>query len=496
MRRIIFILLLIPAVLVSQDAVKIRLAVVPFDDTLTSAGELEKNGSSAAYMIEAVFKKNELFSLRERDAIQNYIVSMEKVQLGIANPEFLKADPSSLKIDFLTVGTVSKLNGKYEIDVRTVGIDDMTIIHANGATADNLAAAAGDIQWYIEKQFNNSYLKERQTEEDKPVVTVFKFRDYGENAGRAGYGGTFAEILNSQIGTFNSMSTIERKYSKALVNEKVLEMSGIIENDNSDSNFRAKGIQYKVEGDIRIFNNVITLNYRIVNTNGNSVVYIGSRDIASSGGLRPAAWAISNTIDDVLNNKTGSLNITSTPNDAAVYVDGRYEGKAPLLLSLARGTHKIEAKLDGYAPYSGDVDLKGKQTNSYNITMKGVSLKVFDTATAFEQKKNWSGAVTAYGDIVKAYPGTSIGNQAAYRKGHIEMQYLKNYTAAKATFAALVAEYPETFIRAEAYYGLMKVNELSGDAQKTAELRDYILRNYGETNAADEITGANVLEDD
>ncbi|MCL1833429.1 MAG: PEGA domain-containing protein, partial [Leptospirales bacterium] len=305
-----------------------------------------------------------------------------------------------------------------------------------------------------------------------------------------------AEILNSQMGTYGSLSVIERKYSKSLVNEKVLEMAGVIENNNSNSDFSLRGIQYKVEGDIRVFNDMCTLNYRIVSTGKDGrVVHIGSIDISSAASLRVAAWTVSNIIDDVLNNKTGSLSITSVPNGAEVHIDGRFQGKAPLLLSLSSGSHKIEAKLDGYAPYEATVDVKAKTVLSHAITMKVVSMQGFYTAMGLESQRNWAGAVAAYDDIIKAYRGTSIANQSAYRKGHIEMEFLKNYEAATKTFTDLVNEYPDTFIRAEAYYGLLKVNESTGNTQKALELRNYILNNYGETNAAYMVRGDIRLEE-
>ena len=480
---IILLLLLIPFILVSQDQT-IRLAVIPFDDTLTVDSESEKTGSEAAYTMESVFKKNDSFTLRERNAIQDYIAGLERVQLGLADPESFKGNPAALKVDFLTVGTVSKLHGKYEVDVRTVGINDMIIIHASGASGGSLSEALGNIQWDVQKRFNQEYISGRtEEEEEKPVITVYKFRD----SGPAGYGGTFAEILNSQMGTYGSLSVIERKYSKSLVNEKILEMAGVIENNNSDSSFSLKGIQYKVEGDIRVFNDMCTLNYRIIGTGNNRVVHMGSIDISSAASLRLAAWTVSNTIDDVLNNKTGSLNITSNPKGAEIFIDDSFKGKAPLLISLAKGAHKIEAKLEGYSPYDGTADVKAKAISSHAITMKSVSMQGFYNAMALESKKDWVGAVAAYNDIITAYRSTSIANQSAYRKGHIEMEYLKDYGAAAKTFTNLVNEYPDTFIRAEAYYGLMKLNETTGNSQKASELRDYILNNYGETNAADMI---------
>jgi TolA-binding protein/TolB-like protein len=417
-------------------------------------------------------------------------VSLEKVQLGLTSPESMKGDPAVLKVDYLTVGTVSKLRGKYEVDVRTVSINDMVIVHSCGASGATLSEAIGDVNWYVKNRFNQAYVKERSEDEEKPVITIFKFKDFIVS----GYGGTFAEILNSQIGTFGSLSVVERKYSKALVSEKVLEMAGVIENDNSGASFNVKGIQYKVEGDIRVFADMVTLNYRIIATGSNAIVHIGSIDISSPSALRTAAWSISNIIEDVLNNRAGSLTVNSVPNEVEVYIDGSYQGKTPLTLSLSSGTHRIEAKLEGYAPYLGNVDVKAKSVTVHPVTMKGVSLKVFDTALDFERKKNWSGAIASYADIIKAYKGTSTANQSAYRKGHIEMQHLQDYRAAMKTFNDLVNEYPDTFIRAEAYYGLMKVNEGLGDSQKALELRDYILNNYGETNAADEIRGINTLE--
>ncbi|NCU27982.1 hypothetical protein EOM86_14895, partial [Candidatus Nomurabacteria bacterium] len=253
---IICVLLLLPVLLLSQDqtASQIKVAVVSFDDSVTSDSEKEKCGDKAASMIESLFKSIDRFYVRDRNAIQSYISSLEKVQLGAMSPEAMKGDPASLKVDYLTVGTVSKIDGRYEVDARTVSIDNMIIVHSHGAGSASLNDAAGDIEWYIKEKFNQDYIKERQSDdEERPTVTVFRFRDTNDKAGKSGYAGSFAEILNSQLGTFVSISAIERKYSKALINEKILEMAGVIENDDSGKNYKDKGIQFKVEGDIRVF---------------------------------------------------------------------------------------------------------------------------------------------------------------------------------------------------------------------------------------------------
>jgi len=482
---------LFPAVLLSQDSGndknKIRLAVAEFDDTLTRTAEQENCAESVSEMIEESFEKNESFYVREQYAIKSYLETLAQVQAGALKPEAMKGDPASLKIDYLTVGTVSKIDGRYEVDARTVGINNMLIVHSHGSSSQNLNEAVKDIEWYIKEKFNSDYVKERQADdEEKATVTVFKFRDFNERAGKAGYGGTFAEILNSQMGTFLSIATVERKYSKALINEKILEMAGVIENDESDGRFRDKGIQYKVEGDIRVFSDVICINYKMFDTSDNSLVFMGSKDIASSAGLRPVAWSISNTVEDVLNNRLGTLKLTATPLEAEIYIDGKKEGKAPAQIAVLRGNHKLMVKMDGYVPFKADIEIQSKKVLEQQIVLKEVPYKIFQNAMNFERKRDWAGAIAAYTEFIKEYEDTKEADGAFYRKGHLEMMYMKNYQNALNTFESLVKRYPDAIIRAEGYYGMMRAYEFMGNRQKASEIKGYILTNYSETNAAEE----------
>jgi TolB-like protein len=53
---------------------------------------------------------------------------------------------------------------------------------------------------------------------------------------------------------------------------EILEMAGVIENDDSGKSFSDKGFQYKVEGDIRVFSDMITVNYRVYETASGALV--------------------------------------------------------------------------------------------------------------------------------------------------------------------------------------------------------------------------------
>jgi len=66
----------------------------------------------------------------------------------------------------------------------------------------------------------------------------------------------------------------------------------------------------------------------------------------------------------------GYLNVYSNPTDADVYVDGYYEGKTPLHLTLTPGIHSVEVKKDEYYPYSTDVYINSGDSKKINAELK------------------------------------------------------------------------------------------------------------------------------
>jgi hypothetical protein len=64
---------------------------------------------------------------------------------------------------------------------------------------------------------------------------------------------------------------------------------------------------------------------------------MGSKDIGSTKGFRSVAWSISNTVEDALNNRIGTLKISSQPSGADVYIDGKNEVKLLLRFQLSGG---------------------------------------------------------------------------------------------------------------------------------------------------------------
>lgn len=70
-------------------------------------------------------------------------------------------------------------------------------------------------------------------------------------------------------------------------------------------------------------------------------------------------------------NQTGSLNVTSIPSAASLYVDNIYRGITPKFVSgLSSGSHSVLATKPGYQDYTTSVTIYAGQTTYLNIVMQ------------------------------------------------------------------------------------------------------------------------------
>jgi hypothetical protein len=66
---------------------------------------------------------------------------------------------------------------------------------------------------------------------------------------------------------------------------------------------------------------------------------------------------------------TGTVTVTSNPSNALVYVDGSYQGKTPLTVTLYPGSHNFRLSLSGYADYSSTVYVTANTNQNLNAVM-------------------------------------------------------------------------------------------------------------------------------
>ncbi|MFA6333098.1 MAG: PEGA domain-containing protein [Methanoregula sp.] len=66
---------------------------------------------------------------------------------------------------------------------------------------------------------------------------------------------------------------------------------------------------------------------------------------------------------------TGTVSVTSSPTHALVYVDGNYQGKAPLTVTLYPGSHTFRLSLTGYTDYTSTLYVTANTNQNLNVAM-------------------------------------------------------------------------------------------------------------------------------
>jgi hypothetical protein len=95
----------------------------------------------------------------------------------------------------------------------------------------------------------------------------------------------------------------------------------------------------------------------------------------------PGVTAIGGTANPAT---TGSLNITSSPQNVKVYLDSNYIGEAPAVFpEIVAGTHRMEFTKDGFLPVSKNVTVNAGKTTSIIVVLTYVTPAAPEETSAF-----------------------------------------------------------------------------------------------------------------
>ncbi|RLF80737.1 hypothetical protein DRN44_06785 [Thermococci archaeon] len=141
----------------------------------------------------------------------------------------------------------------------------------------------------------------------------------------------------------------------------------------------------------------------------------------------------------------GTLEISSSPSGAKIYVNGEYKRVTPLTLSLMPGTYEVRITKDGYEDYTGMVGVKTGETRSISVTLKPVYgfLSVNSNPPGAEVYINGNYAGTTPLEDYKLSPGEY--EVKIKKDGYEEYSKIVTITAGKTTtFSALLTPIPQS----------------------------------------------------
>ena len=187
--------------------------------------------------------------------------------------------------------------------------------------------------------------------------------------------------LTSQLIAISDYTIVERANIEKILKEQKFQNSGCTDSECAVEIGQLINADVTVIGTVSKFGETYTIDARIISVEGGealesaSYTHTGKIDELVKTGIESVAHELLGIpyepgleSGDVKESEFGgTLNITSEPEGAKVYIGGNYFKKTPLLLKdFPSGNHDVIITLEGYDDYSTTVKLRPKDTKSIN----------------------------------------------------------------------------------------------------------------------------------
>ena len=109
--------------------------------------------------------------------------------------------------------------------------------------------------------------------------------------------------------------------------------------------------------------------------------------------------------------KTGTMQVTSSPEGAGIYVDNEYQGTTPITFyTLPSGNHTLELQKDGYIPWSAVIAVSPSWTSYISANLSPVQTPAIVTPQATATAKEKTAVPEIHIDGYWTYP--SVGSRS------------------------------------------------------------------------------------
>jgi TolB-like protein len=347
-----------------------RLAIAPFEEVDSDAVHAGQSAAAITGALDDKLSGMKEIQVRKSGTVLRYIDTLARAQAGLIDPAVIAAESKGLQANAICLGSVSRAGGRYEVNQRIVSLDSWEIIQSSGFGTDSLPYAIDAIVHGIESNFGTPREGNSGKEHmKKPAVAISRMGDTLSVDGEAGLGGVFAEMLTSELGARREITALESKFTRLLVDEKIFEMSGVIQNHDHASSFRARGADFLAVTELRRFKDLIGITCRINSTATGRMALVFYYEIGSPASLRWAAEALSSAVEKALSGSIGTLKVKCTAADYSVFIDG-YKSDARDAIPLEAGSYKVEIRSRGHAPFKTDVTINAREVHTVTAALK------------------------------------------------------------------------------------------------------------------------------
>lgn len=432
---------------------------------------------------ESELEKSPDLTIRRNTQIYDYIEMLEKSQCGlIDNPSAIKEQTKDLLVNYFVVGTVGKSEQNYEIDSRIVDCNTWKIICSHGITIDNYSNAPEIIADAFHEKIKNTSEQKNNSTLAENYISIDKIKHVIYTTSAVDDFSYIESVLTTALSEKKHINTIESQFTKSLIEEKTFEMSGIPENDKSDTMMNIHHINYKICLKLFTFEDMYSLQVKAYSISQKNVVFTQSFDFTSPKAIRSISLIIASIVEDMLSDKISLLQINA-PKNTHISIENKFDGTitiSPYPIFLEKGTYKLNAILPGYKVITKSVTITQKE-QKINLIFERISEHLLHEAIELESQRNYTKAVKKYHQFIDETGESPDSFIALYRIGYIYYNFLHDYMNTKSTMLQLLGKYPPADIRAEAYILLGSSYIELDDLDNAKKTLNYVIQYFPET---------------
>lgn len=317
----------------------------------------------------------------------------------------------------------------------------------------------------------------------KDTITVFKIEEDGDKF----LDGAVASMFLTGLYNTGEFYVIEREQASWAIQEKEIEVSGIVNRDSLRKVKDIYNLKLSIEGYVVTKNpGIISFDIKVVDLERGVLLFRRYGECYSYKEMQETINRIAKDIADKYYRRTGKLKIASIPTESAIYIDGKYWAKTPAIITeLDKGLYELRLKKAGYDIYEKSVTILARKQITINAKLKKQNRKYFKSGLIAEKRKEWKQAIEYFDKFANAYPNTKEAIDAKFRIAHICQYNLKKYNIAIETYDKLIKSYSGLWILSESMYGLGSCLIEIGKTEEGRGVLQKLISEYSETSAAD-----------
>lgn len=208
----------------------------------------------------------------------------------------------------------------------------------------------------------------------KPRIAVLPFQTSSARVKEIGLSEAITAMAVTELRNNSNFVTLERSQIRAVIDEQDLAEMGLTESA-SEKLMKVLDVEVVLLGEIAYLGETIHIDARMVDIRTARVAvadFVQTNNIAMV--RKPLADLVQRMLLEYLRPWMGSLEITSDPAGAEVYIDGDYvgtttRGKPVRVENFIEGRYNVKLIAGGYVDWQGEIVVLPKMSQSFNIPL-------------------------------------------------------------------------------------------------------------------------------